>query len=514
MTAHRRPGRVAVVAAALVLLLSLSGCVSAFLPSKANTISTPVAEEVATALKPFYTQNLRWKSCEGGNFQCAAATAPLDWKNPARSSITLALIRHVATGVRLGSLLVNPGGPGASGYDFIRDSLNYAVDSRLEGSYDIIGFDPRGVGRSSAVKCYQNPAAMDAFLYDLSPHPYGSDAWIADQQAASAKFGQECLKYTGDLLGFVDTVSAARDLDLLRAILGDKKLNYLGYSYGTLLGATDAELYPHNTGRLVFDGAVDPATTDFEVTATQAQGFESALRAYLTDCLTGAKCPFKGTVDAAMKQIRALLDSLDVSPLRGSDGRQVGSGTMFNAIILPLYSKTNWKYLSDLFTGVMRGNADYALQLSDSYYDRKSNGTYADNKTEAFIAINCLDYTSTSTTASLRPEAAELARLAPVLGPQMSYGGTSCAQWPFPPTRDRGPIAAKGSGPIVVVGTTNDPATPYVWAETVATTLQNGHLVTYKGEGHTAYNKSNSCVNNAVDSFLIDGTVPKTDPMC
>ena len=515
MTFPGRPVRLALVAAAIAIVLPLSGCVSAFLPQQAT--STPVKEKVAAELEPFYTQVLKWSSCEKGAFQCATATAPMDWKNPASDSIKLALIRHQASGTRLGSLLINPGGPGASGYSFVADSLDYAVDAKLKASYDIVGFDPRGVNKSSAVKCYQNPKDMDAFLYDISPYPVGSDAWIADQNAQSKKFGEACLKYTGPLLGFVDTVSAARDLDLLRAILGDEKLNYLGYSYGTLLGSTYAELYPEKTGRMVFDGVIDPATTDFDVTSMQAQGFESALRAYLADCLTGSDCPFTGSgstgVAAAMKQIRALLESLDMSPLRAKDGRQLGSATLFSAIILPLYSRSNWQYLSQLFTDVMSGNADYAFQLADSYNDRKANGTYTDNQTEAFIAINCLDYRSDHSVATQRANAKKLAALAPVFGPQMSYGDT-CGQWPFASTRDRVPIAAKGSAPILVVGTTNDPATPYAWAEDVAKQLQNGHLVTYKGEGHTAYNKSNSCVNDAVDDFLVDGTVPASDPHC
>jgi pimeloyl-ACP methyl ester carboxylesterase len=515
---NRRSIRFALVAAAVAIVLPLSGCVSSFLPSAKSTVSTPAPDAVSADLAPFYTQVLHWKSCQDGKFQCTTATAPLDWKNPGTGSIKLALIRHVATGKSLGSLLVNPGGPGASGYKFIADSLSYAVDSKLESNYDIVGFDPRGVNKSSAVTCYKDPKEMDAFLYNISPNPVGSDAWIADQEASTAKFGQACEKYTGALLGFVDTVSAARDLDLLRAILGDKKLNYLGYSYGTLLGATYAELYPKNTGRLVFDGAVDPATTDFEVTETQAKGFESALRAYIANCLTGTDCPFKGTVDAAMTDVRGILDQLNVSPLKASDGREVGSAAMFNAIILPLYSRSNWPALNTLFKDVMAGSGDYALQLSDAYYDRNANGTYADNTTEAFIAINCLDYKSSSSIATMRAQAAELAKVAPVFGPQMSYGGTTCYDWPYQSTRDRVAIAAKGSAPIIVVGTTNDPATPYVWAQNVAKELQNGHLVTYKGQGHTAYNKGNSqgnlCVDNAVDNYLIDGTVPKTDPKC
>lgn len=468
---------------------------------------------MSAELQPFYDQVLTWSPCEDG-FQCATADAPLDWKDPSSDTIELALIRKLATGTRLGSLLVNPGGPGASGVDFVRDGVDYATSARLQAGYDIVGFDPRGVNKSSAVDCYDDPSEMTAFLYDISPNPVGSEAWIDDLARSSADFGAACLEHTGELLGYVDTVSAARDLDLLRAVLGDKKLNYLGYSYGTLLGATYADLYPENTGRLVLDGAVDPATTDFEVTATQAQGFESALRAYLADCMTGTDCPFRGSVDQAMVDIRSLFDSLDASPLRAGDGRMLGSAAMFNALILPLYSVSTWQYLTELFVDVLKGRADYAFQLADSYYERDADGTFKNNSTEAFIAINCLDYKSTSSRETLHAEAAELARLAPVLGPQMSYGGTSCENWPFPSTRERVPIAAAGSGPIVVVGTTNDPATPYKWAVALADQLENGYLVTYDGEGHTAYNKSNACVNDAVDGYFIDGTVPEADPLC
>lgn len=502
-----------IIAAGVALIVPLSGCVTSFLPPEPARTSQPTDEKVAPDLAPYYSQVLTWSTCEG-SFQCATAKAPLDWSDPARDSIELALIRATATGSRIGSLLVNPGGPGGSGYDFIRDSLSYAVDSRLTDRFDIVGFDPRGVNRSSAVSCYDKPAELDAFLYSIPTGPRDADSLIDFTEQEYAAFGQACLKHTGDLLGYVDTVSAAHDLDLLRAILGDAKLNYLGYSYGTFLGATYAGLYPGKTGRLVLDGAIDPATTDFDVTATQAKGFEDAARAYLADCFTGTECPFRGSVDQAMLRIRALLDRLDASPLRASDGRMLGSDAMFTAIILPLYSQSNWPYLSDLFTDVFQGNADYAFQLADAYNGRTPAGTYSDNSTEAFIAINCLDYVSTSTRETLVAEAEELARIAPTFGPQMSYGGTSCNEWPYRATRVREPIRASGSAPILVVGTTNDPATPYQWSVNLAGQLENGHLVTYHGEGHTAYNKSNSCVNDAVDDFLIDGTVPTKDPDC
>ena len=471
-------------------------------------------EDVPADLEPYYHQVLEWEAC-GNGMQCTTASAPMDWSDLSRESIELALVRQTATSSnRLGSLLVNPGGPGGSGYDFILDSLDYATDARLQASYDIVGFDPRGVNRSSAVSCYDDPRQLDAYLYDLSPNEPGSDAWIADLKAANEQFGQLCLEHTGELLQYVDTVSAARDLDLLRAILGDEKLNYLGYSYGTLLGATYADLYPENTGRMVFDGAVDPATSNFDVTATQAQGFESAMRAYLAECVGASDCPFRGTVDDAMTDIRAILDSLDASPLTSSDGRQLGSSAMFTAIILPLYNQGNWPYLSQLFTDVKAGDPTFAFSLADSYNSRNSDGTYADNQTEAFVAINCLDYDSDNDLATMRAEAAELKRLAPVFGPQMSYGGTGCAKWPFPSERERVAITAAGSSEILVIGTTNDPATPYAWAQGLATQLSSGVLLTYEGEGHTAYGRSNDCVLTAVDDYLLAGKVPADGTRC
>lgn len=505
--------RVAALVLAATITLPLTGCVSWFLPPTA-TSSTPSDERVSTDLEPFYRQVLTWSDCTGG-MQCATAEAPLDWSDPGGDTIELALVRQPATSSNpLGSLLINPGGPGGSGYDFVKDSVDYATDERLQASYDIVGFDPRGVGRSTPVSCYQDPAELDSYIYDIFPGTPGSDEWLAAASAASTAFGQRCLELTGPLLGNVDTISAARDLDMLRAALGDTELNYLGYSYGTLLGAVYADLFPGKTGRLVLDGAVDPAASDFEGTATQAQGFESALTAFLEDCSGADDCPFTGSVDESKRTIRSLLDSLDASPLANADGRQLGSGAMFTAIILPLYNQDTWGYLRQLFTTVFQGDASYAFQLADSYNDRTAEGTYRNNKTEAFISINCLDAHGDGDVAQMRSEADELRRLAPVFGPQMSWGGTGCSTWPEPAKRDREPIVAAGSTDILVIGTTNDPATPYSWAVTVADTLEKGHLITYEGEGHTAYNKSNSCVNDAVDDFLVDGTVPAADPMC
>ena len=505
-----RTRRFAAVAAALVATLALVGCAG----PPVRTTSTPAPGDVAADLELYYSQTLTWTSCED-EMQCATATAPLDWTDPSRDSIELALVRHPATGgAPLGSVLVNPGGPGGSGYDFIANSVDFAVSPKLIEKFDIVGFDPRGVNRSSAVLCHDDPAQLDAFIYDITPGVVGSDEWIAAAQAANTAYAAQCLVHTGELLGYVDTVSAARDLDLLRAVLGDKKLNYLGFSYGTLLGATFAELYPQNTGRLVLDGALDPTSTSFDVSLTQAEGFESALRAFLADCATVDDCPFDGTADQSMTKIRALLDRLEVSPIRAADGRELGSNSMTSAIVLPLYREDDWPYLRQLFTAVMQGDSTVAFALADNYNGRNADGTYIDNSLEARFAINCLDYASQGDVAVMRAQAQELATLAPVLGKQLSYGDVGCLGWPVKAAAERPVIHAAGSADILVVGTTNDPATPYSWAVALAEQLDNGHLVTYESEGHTAYNKSNACVDNTIDDYFIDGTVPADDPRC
>jgi pimeloyl-ACP methyl ester carboxylesterase len=301
---------------------------------------------------------------------------------------------------------------------------------------------------------------------------------------------------------------------MLRYLVGDRQLNYLGYSYGTLLGALYAENFPGNVGRMVLDGALNPASSSFDVTLTQAQGFEKALRAYLADCLERTSCPFAGSVDASMTQISQLLARLDAQPLEASDGRLLGADAMVTAIIAPLYDKQAWGYLSDIFTAVNDGDADPAFAAADWYYNRSETGVYGDNSTEAFIAINCLDYPTTTDQQQWEAHAQQLKSAAPVIGPYLAWGEQSCATWPAPSVLTPEEVSATGSRDILVIGTTGDPATPYRWAQELAAQLDHGHLITYVGEGHTAYNKSNSCVKDAVDSFLLSGTVPARDLRC
>ncbi|PJJ71132.1 alpha/beta hydrolase family protein [Diaminobutyricimonas aerilata] len=496
-----------------VLVLAVGGC--AALDPNPRSVSTPAPADVPAELEPFYTQVLEWEPC-GSGFQCSNAEVPLDWADPAGDRIDLALLRRPAqNGDPQGSLLVNPGGPGASGVDFVRDSADYATGRPLQEAFDIVGFDPRGVGRSTPVECADEPEDLDEYLFAVPDAEPGTPDWYAESDELSADFGADCARYTGDLLAHVDTTSAARDLDVLRAVLGDEKLNYLGYSYGTSLGARYLELFPERAGRLVLDGALDPAASLVEVTASQAEGFEGALRAWLETCVDDPECVFHGdSVDEAAERIRSLLDRLAASPLRADDGRELGNVTMFTAIILPLYNRANWPALSELFTSVLDGDTGTALALADEYYGRGEDGVYLDNAAEAQLAVNCLDFPSTIDPVQREAEAQAILARAPVFGREMAYGMLSCARWPVPPTGERAPLDAPTAPGVIVVGTTGDPATPYAWAQALADQLPEGILVTFEGEGHTAYNKSNECVDSAVETFLVEGELPRADVTC
>ncbi|MCK8478675.1 alpha/beta hydrolase [Microbacterium aurugineum] len=507
---RRALGVIAGLAAASV---ALSGCLYAMIPeqsSRPSTTAAPDTEGVAEDLLPFYSQELTWTEC-GTGFDCTDVTAPLDWENPAAGDITLAVVRHRAEGTPVGSLLTNPGGPGASGVDLVLNNLGFAVGADLIENFDVIGFDPRGVGDSTAVTCYDAPE-MDDYLYGIPAAARGTAEWEAELLDAHKSFAEACDANSRGILPYITTVNAARDMDLIRAVLGDKQLNYLGYSYGTFLGATYAKLYPEKAGRLVLDGAIDPAVPGLEVGATQALGFESALRAYMQSCLDSGECPFAGTVDEAMADLGALLASVDRTPLRSGDGRLMGADTLLTGIIAALYSQDNWGFLTQALDEALQGDPTSAFLLAD-FYNSREDGVYIDNSTEAFRAYNCMDYPVEDDPAAEAAIDAKIAEGAPTIAPYWS-GPDSCEVWPYPPTGTRGEITAEGAGPILVIGTTNDPATPYEWSESLADQLEEGVLITRVGEGHTGYNKGNICVDDAVEAFLLDDVVPEDGLRC
>ncbi|MCI1019642.1 alpha/beta fold hydrolase [Microbacterium sp. C5A9] len=505
----------AVIAGLAAAAVALSGCLYAAIPEgaepKPSVTKAPDTEGVAEDLLPFYGQTLTWTEC-GTGFDCTDVTAPLDWENPGDGEITLSIVRHQATGEARGSLLTNPGGPGASGVELVRDSLDFAVGADLIENFDVIGFDPRGVGQSSAVTCL-DAAGMDDYLYTIPTAKRGTPEWEAELLAGAEEFAQACDANSAGILPHITTVNSARDMDLIRAVLGDTELNYLGYSYGTFLGATYASLYPEKAGRLVLDGAIDPAVSGLDVGATQALGFESALRAYMQNCLDSGECPFNGTVDEAMADLGALLASVDATPLENGDGRMLGADALMTGIIAALYSADNWTFLTQALDEALQGDPTTAFFLADFYNGRDQSGSYLDNSTEAFRAYNCMDYPVEDDPAAEAATEAKIAEGAPTIAAYWS-GPDPCEVWPYPPTGTRGEITAEGAGPILVIGTTNDPATPYEWSESLAEQLDEGVLITRVGEGHTGYNKGNSCVDGAVESFLLDDTVPQDGLRC
>ncbi|MBS0024380.1 alpha/beta hydrolase [Microbacterium paraoxydans] len=503
----------ALIAGLAAVSVALSGCLYAMIPEQSTRPTDQKeadTEGVAADLLPYYSQKLEWTDC-GTGFDCTEVTAPLDWENPGSGEIQLSVVRHRSEGTAVGSLLTNPGGPGSSGVDLVLSSLGYAVGPALVENFDVIGFDPRGVGDSTAVTCYDD-AEMDDYLYGIPKAPRGTAEWEQELLDGHRAFSEACDANSEGILPYITTVNAARDMDLIRAVLGDKQLNYLGYSYGTFLGATYAKLYPEKAGRLVLDGAIDPSVPGLEVGATQALGFESALRAYMQNCLDSGSCPFSGSVDEAMTDLGALLASADRTPLKNGDGREMGADALMTAIIAALYSQDSWDYLTQALEEALQGDPTTAFLLAD-FYNGRENGTYIDNSSEAFRAYNCMDYPVEDDPAAEAATNAKIAEGAPTIAPYWT-GPDPCEVWPFPPTGTRGEITAEGAGPIVVVGTTNDPATPYEWSESLANQLEEGVLITRVGEGHTGYNKGNTCVDQAVEAFLIDDVVPQDGLRC
>jgi pimeloyl-ACP methyl ester carboxylesterase len=511
----RSQGKGVRAAGALVLAMVLASCTLLNGGKQEHGSATAKADPSIVAAAPeglesFYSQEVVWEPCEDG-FQCAKVTVPMDYENPDGDTIQIAALKAASTGKKTGTLLVNPGGPGASGYDFVKDAAGTHFSKPVRDTYDLVGFDPRGVKRSSPVTCLTDAErdAARAKVYALE-----TDAGLAAAEADNKAIAAQCAEQTGPVLGLIDTVSSAKDLDILRAVVNDDKLNYLGYSYGTFLGSTYASLFPHNVGRMVLDGALDPSISNEELTSGQARAFEKALRAYVAHCQQEEGCPLSGSVDDGVQQIRDLIGSVQQTPRTAKDGRLVNATMFVSGLITPLYNDASWPALTQAIDAAMTGDVSLMLRLADLGADRTSNGTYSSNSTFAFNAINCLDYPMLSDTAGMRAEQQRLMEDSPTLGYFFAYGGTNCVDWPYKSVRTPAPVEYTGESPIVVVGTTGDPATPVEWAASLRKQLGNASLLTWRGEGHTAYGRSNSCIGDAVDSYLVQGKAPADNTVC
>ncbi len=510
--ARHLPG-IAAVAVALLVVAACSGSTPAAEPTSGQSSTVPGVSSkapVPTGLATYYGQKLAWSGC-GGDFQCAALKVPIDYADPAGKSIELRLLRLRAGDDRVGSLVINPGGPGGSGVDYARAARSVISDA-VRKRYDVVGFDPRGVGESAPLKCLTDRQTDQLVASDPTP----DDATeVAATLSLVTQLAARCKAGGGELLAHVATRDAARDMDVLRAALGDRRLTYLGKSYGTFLGATYAGLFPGNVGRMVLDGVLDPALTSEQINLGQAKGFEQATRAFVADCATKSSCPLGSTVDGGMQRLRDLLRQLDSAPLpTGDPQRPLTEGLGSLGVAVAMYDEGYWPTLRDALTAAFGGDGAPLLQLSDAYTDRGSNGKYGSNQNTVIYAVNCLDRPEEGGLAQVQRTVTEFTRQAPTWGAFLAWSELPCDTWPVKGTAVPGPISASGSGPIVVVGTTRDPATPYQWAVNLAKELANGHLITYDGDGHTAYLRGSRCVDKAVDAYLLRGTVPKQDLTC
>ncbi|HYR62746.1 MAG TPA: alpha/beta hydrolase [Actinomycetota bacterium] len=471
-----------------------------------STAPSSPGSSAATPAPP----SLSWHSCSPGAFQCTTLAVPLDWSHAAGgATVRLSLIRLPASGAksqRIGSLLVNPGGPGASAVDFARQIPQVLPDSILR-RFDIVAFDPRGMGGSSPLACENGPG-LDAFLA-TNPNPQ-TPAEIQAVIAADQQFAAGCAKQYGtNFLAHIDTQTAARDMDYIRAALGEDKLTYVGYSYGTFLGAQYADLFPNRVRAFVLDGAVDPSLVGLQFDVAQAVGFDKELGDFFNACVVG--CPFysggdpKGAFMSLMSQVAA-------QPLQVGN-RQLTLALFLNGVADALYTPSTWPDLQTALAAAAQGNGSRLLALSDSLTDRRPDGSY-DALTSALSAVNCVDSVYPTDVNTYKAEAAKAAQSAPVFGAAIVWGSLVCAYWPVPASIHPGPVHATGAPPILVIGTTADPATPYQWAEALASQLSSGVLLTHVGEGHTSLGQGSGCVDNVVVTYLLDLTPPAKGSVC
>ncbi|MBA0053048.1 alpha/beta hydrolase [Streptomyces sp. AJS327] len=472
-------------------------------------------EAVPEELKPYYAQRPRWRSCGLADFECATLKAPLDYDKPERGKdVSLAVARQRARDRtnRIGSLLVNPGGPGGSAIEFVQQQASQAYPPEVTERYDLVGVDPRGVARSEPVKCLTDER-MDAHTaVDQTPD---SREEVEKLVASYKSFAKGCERRSGDVLGHVSTVDSARDMDMVRAVLGDRRLNYVGASYGTFLGATYAGLFPQRSGRLVLDGAMDPSLSALQLNRDQTRGFETAFRAFAKDCVKRASCPLgTGDADSAGERMSELLRRIDERPLRTDTDRRLTESLATTGVVQSMYDEGAWPGLREALKSAREGDGTPLLELADQYNERGPDGSYG-NIMYANSAVNCLDLPP----AFSGPEDAEKAvasfeKASPVFGRGFAWAALSCTYWQREPTGEPHRVVAKGAPPMIVTGTTRDPATPYAWAEGLAGQLAPARLLTYDGDGHTAYLRAGDCVNRVIDTYLLRGTVPARDTTC
>ena len=478
----------------------------------------------AVLAEPKVGQPVQWEPCRPGGgggqalpipsgAQCGKIAVPVDYSDPEGGAATLALIRFPATGERIGSLIVNPGGPGESGIDAAA-SIVESLLPEVRERFDLVGFDPRGVGASSPALWCNSDADNDRLRAD--PQVDYSPEGVERIEGETKAFVQRCIDKMGtEFLANVGTASVAKDLDALRAAVGDDKLNYLGYSYGTRIGAAYAEAYPDKVRAMILDGAVDPNADPIQADIDQAAAFQQAFDDYAADCAEDVSCPLGTDPAKAVDVYRSLVDPLVEQPLTTRDPRGLSYGDAVVGTIMALYSPNLWRHLTQGLTEMTNGRGDVMLALADMYMRRDAQGRYT-NATDARIAVNCVDQPPITDRAKVVEEDRRLREVAPFL----SYGEftgnapmSTCAFWPVPPTSTPHTVSAPGLPPVLVISSTGDPATPYQAGVDLAAQL-GGALLTFNGTQHTVAFQGEQCVDDYAAAYLVDLTLPPPGASC
>lgn len=477
----------------------------------------PASTDHPAALDRFYTQTVAWEPCsDSGTHQCATIEVPVDYAKPTGDTFELALrkVPALEPSERIGSLLINPGGPGGSGIQYAQfASLVFSKD--LRSAYDIVGFDPRGIGASDAVSCLTDQDMDALFAADPTPDTAAERSrLVATWEGAT----ERCAERGGERALHMSSTEVARDLDIMRALVGDPKLNYFGVSYGTFLGALYADLFPQRVGRFVLDSAVSPNQTDLQRLQYDAQGFESSIAAFIGWCVEQDRCALGTDPDRAEQQIADLLDRIDRTPLTTSKSGlpAVGEGWIGFAIFMCLYSEDSWPTLNKgLAQAIEEGRGDALVSFAFSVVSRSSKGGYAESSyLHAMIPVRCADWPRKPETPAVRDQQEKLQAAHPLWARLTGELFDNCGAWPGEARKPSGSTIGVGAAPILVIGNLRDPATPVGGTEQLAADLESATLVTSDNDGHGAYYSGDSCVDGLVDDYLIQGTVPPASKAC
>lgn len=487
------------VASLFAIVLAACSNTQVVVPVVPSVLATPPSE-----LSSFYAQPAKWRNC--GNADCMLVKVPLDYANPTGETVELNVSRLSMGDHDLGSLFVNPGGPGGSAFDYAKVAES-VVSPEVLKHYDVIGVDPRGVVHSSPIVCLTDKQKDVLAAIDSTPD---SPQEVKELEVESAQLREGCAASESPLFGRMGTADAARDLDIVRAVVGDPAFNYLGKSYGTYLGQVYAELFPANVGRMVLDGVL-PASTDLvETTRMQAVALEKELQNFAQACSESDQCPWQGSAEQIVTQIQQWLVNLDANPLVGTDGRTLTQALAQSAVLSYLYFPPGdyEALIPALSSAVTKSQPDGLLKLWDQRSDRDAQGHYANNGLESFYSVTCTDRPYLGTVDDIAGLVQQWSTEAPTFGPTLAWGLLACSGWPAKASEPVTDVTAPGSAPILVVGTTHDPATPYAWAQQVAGELENAGLLTWDAHQHTAYSRGSSCIDEHINSYLLTGKLP------